>query len=271
MSTIYAKTKQLKKEKDIAGSYLNSLQYFTDFAKENNFKTIEIISFPPFDSNILREIQDNIKNTIKGFDTSYHLPIGEINICALNPDIRKAAINETKNMIDLAEKLNINKTPIHPGSYASMPDIYKLMEHETKKIAEQAITDIHTHSKRKNIELCIENMPFNEPFFHHPDELKPFTEKGINILIDTAHAITSNINPIEFINQFENKISEIHLVDGFKNKPDTHHPLGTGDLNYTAFLDRLKETRFKNPIILETKSEPDINHSVKLLEEKGYL
>lgn len=270
ISTCFAKAKELMKGRDLRRNYLNLLDYFTTFASKNNFKIIEIVSFPPFDADVLLEIKDDIKGRIANFETSYHLPSWEINICAINPYVRKASIDETKRLIDLAKELGIKKVAMHPGCYASMPDVYALLGQQVKNTAQNSILDIFEYCQGKKIELCIENLPFSEPFFQRPEEFELFIDKGIGMLVDTAHAVTSGIDPVNFIRKFGNKVSEVHLVDGFKGKEDMHYTLGVGEVDIPTFLDELVEIKYGGSVILELKSEKDVLDSLNALKKKGY-
>ncbi len=270
MSVCLAKAKELAVGNDLNKTYLNFLDYFTAFASKNGFKTIEIASFPPFDADVLNQIKGEIKEKIKNFETIYHLPSWEINICALNPSVRKASVDETKKLIDLAKYLGIKKVSMHPGCYMAMSDLYVLLGQQVKYVAQKSILDIFEHCKNNGIELCLENLPGNEPFFQKPEEFETIIGKGVSMLVDTAHAVTSNIDPVDFVRKFCSKISEVHLVDGFRGQTDLHHALGTADVNYPAFLDELIKINYKGPIILELKSEKDVHDSLDILKKKGY-
>ncbi len=250
---------------------MDTLEHLTNFASENEFKAIELVSFPPFDAYVLEQITDEIKGKIKKFNASYHLPAWEINIGALNHSIREVSVDETKKLIDLSGNLGIKKVSMHPGSFASFPELYTLLNRQVNLIAQKSVFDIFEYCKNKNIDLTIENLPFGEPLFQKPEDFELFTKKGIGMLLDTAHAVTANVDPMEFIKKFGNRISEIHLVDGFKGQPDIHYALGTGDVNYVAVLDELQRIKYKGPIILEMKSENDVVASLNLLKKKAYL
>lgn len=271
MSVCFAKAREFMKERDLSKAYLNLLNYFTDFASKNNFKIIEIASFPPFDADVLYKIKDEIKKSTAGFEVIYHLPSWEINIGALNSAVRKTAVGETKKLVDLAKELGIKKVSMHPGCYTAMPDVYALLGPQVRAAAQNSVLDIFSYCKNKNLELCIENLPFDEPFFRKPEEFEIFMEKGIGLLVDTAHATTSEVNPVDFVRRFTSKISEVHLVDGFKGKKDTHYALGTGEVNCAEFLDELARIKYKGPVIFELKSEKDLADSIAFLKKQGYF
>lgn len=271
LSLCQNKIKEFLQEANLSQAYVNTLEYFVDFASANGFKLIELTSFPPLNANALNQIKTGIREKIKHFETICHLPSWENNICALNPDIRKVSIEETKKLIDIASDLGITKISMHPGFFTCMPEIYTLFEEQVKNIARKVIFDILKYCQNKNIQLCLENLPNPEPLFRKPEEFESFVEQGVGLLLDTAHAVTSGVDPIDFIKKFGNKIVEVHLVDGFKGKPDIHYPLGKGEVDYVAVLNQLQKIKSQAPVILELKSEKDTIESLKVLKKKKYL
>lgn len=271
MSICFGRAREYGKEKNIGKTYLRLLDYFLNFALKNEIKIIEIGSFPPFDAGVLEKIKSETKRRIEKFKTIYHLPSWEINICAINSGVRKASLQETKKLIKFAKDIGIKRLSLHPGCYTAMPDIYALMTQQVKSIAKETILDIFEKCRNNGLELAIENLPFNEPFFQKPEEFEPFIERGIGMLIDTAHAVTSGVDPIDFVKKFQKKISEVHLVDGFKGKKDIHYALGMGELDYLSFLKELAKIKYKGPIILELKSEKDFFKTLNILKKTKYF
>lgn len=258
-------------EPNLCKVYINLVDYFTKLCVENGFRIIEIGAFPLFDADVLNKMKDDIRQKIAAFDKTYHLPSWEINVCSIHPAIRDAALTETKKQVELASHLGIAKFSMHPGCYAAMPDTYQLLEREVRDIARKSVSDIFEFCRERDLDLSIENLPFNEPFFRRPQEFEGFVSEGMGMLLDTAHSVTSGVDPVDFIKIFGNKISEVHLVDGFKHKRDIHYAIGTGEVKYVEVLDELEKANFDGPIILELKSQDDLFKTMAILKEKGYL
>lgn len=256
------------KGRDLGQACLSILDGFTEFALENGFSMIETGSASLISADLLFPMAAEIKKKISQFEVAiYHLPSGEINIAALHQGIRREAVQETKKHILLCQEIGIAKVVMHPGCFAAMPNIYLLMARETREAAKQSILEIFEYCRAKNVELSIENLPRNEPFFQRPTEFEPFIEKGIGMVLDTVHALTSNVEPFEFITKFGNRIKEVHLTDGFKEDPISHYPVGTGEVNCLAILKRLDEINYEGRIILEVDSKKDLLQSVAYLKE----
>mgnify|MGYP000026371732 CR=1 FL=1 len=256
------------KERDLGEACLSVLDDFIQFALENGFTMIEAGSTSLIGADLLFSIAEEVKKRISRFKTvTYHLPSGEINIAALHQGIRREAVEETKKHILFCQEIGIDKVVMHPGCFVAMPNIYLLMERTIRGAAKESVLEIFEYCRRRNIELSIENLPRNEPFFQKPEEFEPFIEQGIGMVLDSVHALTSHVEPLEFITKFGNKINEVHLTDGFRKDPTGHYPIGTGEVNCLALLERLEEINYRGRIILELDSKKDLLESLLYLKE----
>ena len=254
--------------RDVGEACLSILDDFIEFALENGFRMIEAGSASLIAADLLFPMAAEIKKRVSQFEVvTYHLPSGEINIAALHQGIRREAIQETKKHILLCQEIGIDKVVMHPGCFVAMPNIYLLMERETRQAVKQSIIEIFEYCLARNVELSIENLPCNEPFFQRPAEFEPFIENGVGMVLDTVHALTSNVEPFEFITRFGNRIKEVHLTDGFKGDPVSHYPVGTGEVDCLAVLKRLEEINYEGRIVLEVGSKKDLVKSLTYLRE----
>jgi sugar phosphate isomerase/epimerase len=260
-------------DEDLVAGYLRLLEDFAGFAAEHRFKLIEIeFGFSLIGADQLIPLQKQLKEIIRPFHTvCCHLPLGEINIAALNPEIRKASIAETMKHIDLCMELGISNLIMHPGSFAAMPDRYLLLAAQTRATAEQSVFELSSYCELKHMELSLENLPCNEPLFQRPDEFEPFVNKGIGLTLDTLHAMTSGVDPLDFISRFGRRITEIHLTDGDAGDPHSDCTIGTGVVDCLRVLRKLEEIEFNGRIILEVLSKKALIESTHFLEENGYI
>jgi sugar phosphate isomerase/epimerase len=260
-------------EEDIVKGYISLLEDFARFTLGNHFEIIEIeFGFSLISAKRLYQSVDKLKEIIRPFHTvSCHLPIGEINISAINSLVRRNAIAETKRHIDLCVELGISKLVIHPGSFASMPDRYLLLEGPTREIARHSVFEIYRYCNKRDMELSIENLHCNEPFFQEPDEFEPFIRRGIGMTLDSVHAFSSGVDPLDFIRKFGKKVTEVHLTDGVRGDPISDCPVGSGMVDCLGILQALEEMEFDGMVILEVLSRESLIKSKTFLEGKGYL
>lgn len=258
---------------DLVRGYIDLLEDFARFVLQHGFGTIEIeLGFSVLSADQLHPMVKPLKGIISPFQTvCCHLPLGEINISALNLAVRREAIEETKRHIDLCEELEIKKLVMHPGSFTAMPDRYSMLPDQTREIAGESILDIFSYCEKKSMELSLENLHRNEPLFREPDEFEPFVRKGIGIVLDTVHAFTSGVDPLDFITHFGKQVTEVHLTDGTDDDPFSDSPIGMGLVDCLAVLRKLEEEQFRGVIILEVLSKEALMGSKTFLEENAYL
>ncbi|UCG84441.1 MAG: sugar phosphate isomerase/epimerase [Dehalococcoidia bacterium] len=260
-------------DEELVEGYLGLLEDFAGFAVEHRFELIEIeFGFSLIGADQLIPLQKQLKEIIRPFHTvCCHLPLGEINIAALNPEIRKASIAETKKHIDLCTELGISNLIMHPGSFAGMTDRYLLLAAQTRATAEQSVFEISSYCEQKYLELSLENLSCNEPLFQRPHEFETFIHKGIGMALDTLHAITSGVDPLDYISRFGRRITEVHLTDGDAGDPHSDCTIGTGVVDCPGVLRKLEEIDFDGRIILEVLSKEALIESMRFLEENGYM
>lgn len=257
---------------DISGN--NPQDIYTDLvkktaatAKKLGLSHIELVSFPPFNANVLESAIDELKPILSGFELSFHLPAWEVNPAALNEGIRKAALQEQKAIIDFACKLKIKQFCMHPASFGAMRWAYGWFIEDIKKEAKKSFLDIQSYCDQKRVKLNVENLPLQSMYFTKPNHFKGYVGKKTGLVIDTAHAITVGINPTIFLKQYSSFVQEIHAVDGFSGKPDSHPPLGEGEIDFKEFFNQLKKMKFKGPVVIEMMSEADAQQSLEYLKK----
>ncbi|MEE8374628.1 MAG: sugar phosphate isomerase/epimerase [Dehalococcoidia bacterium] len=260
-------------EEDAVAVYLALLERFTEFVLEQGFDAIEIeLGFSMIKAADLVPAVEQIRKRTSRFRTvSCHLPLGEINISALHPGVRRHSVDETKGHIDLCAELEIAQLVAHPGSFAGAPDRYLLLPHQTKRTAEMSILEISDYCREKHMALSVENLHRGEPLFRNPEDFEPFVREGLGITLDVAHAFGSGVDPLDFIARFGSRITEVHLSDGVDSNPQSHYPLGTGQVDCLAILRELEQVGFGGTIVIEVDSTEDLIGSKMFLQQNGYL
>lgn len=253
--------------------YLSLLDDFAGFVLKNGFDSVEVeFGFSIISAELLLPLTDELREIIRPFrEVSCHLPLGEVNIAALNPAMRREAIAETRRHIDLCGELGIKELVMHPGCFEATPDRYALLEKQTRQVAEHSVFEIADYCKKNHLKLSIENLHRSEALFREPEEFESFIRKGIGMTLDTVHAFVSGVNPLDFITMFGVKITEVHLTDGVASDCYGHCALGAGKVDCLAVLSKLEEIDYDGRIILEVNSKQALIRSKKFLKEKGYL
>ncbi len=260
-------------EEDSVAIYLALLDRFTEFALEQGFDAIEIeLGFSMIRAaDLVPAIQEIRKRTSRFRTVSCHLPLGEINISALHPGVRRHSVDETKDHINLCAELEISQLVIHPGSFAGAPDRYLLLPQQTMRTAETSVLEIADYCRQKHMDLSVENLHSSEPLFRNPEDFEPFVREGLGITLDVVHAFGSGVDPLDFIAKFGSRITEVHLSDGIDSDPQSHYPLGTGQVDCLEILQELEQVGFGGTIVIEVDSTEDLIESKRFLQQNGYL
>jgi len=260
--------KSLRKNPDKLGEiYLTSITNTLTFIDKYNLNYLELISVPPFDSELLTKIERKLAKLIEDKDTIFHLPSWEVDISAMNKGMREAAVNELKKQIDIISNVGVGKFAIHPGSFGSLDYLYKALEEHSRKIILESILQLRDYCKKCASQLFVENLPYHTPLFTRPEEFDKFVEYDVPLVLDTSHAVTAGQNPVDFLKRFKEAVVEIHLVDGFLDKPDKHYALGDGDVNLDEIVKTIKKLRLDPILMLEVVTPQDIEKSMKKLKE----
>jgi len=82
---------------------------------------------------------------------------------------------------------------------------------------------------------------------------------NIGLCLDTGWALDSQIDPVDMIRRFSNRLYGIHFKDFTFDKNDNimESVLGRGELDLQAVLNSLKEIGFKGYVTLEYEGEPE--------------
>lgn len=189
----------------------------------------------------------------------------------LSPVIRKASLDEMLHSLDAAAAVGARKAVLHPGYITGMGVF--VME-TAKKHAGESLAAIVAHAKRRNIQLCFENMFPGYHMFYDPDEFDPLFAAfpDVKMTLDTGHANIEDPSQArlgQFVSRFAPRIGHVHVSDNF-GKKDDHLAVGKGNINFETFVSALKQAGYDDTITLEVFST-DTDDLVKSRERIAYL
>jgi sugar phosphate isomerase/epimerase len=244
-----------KTAKDLENLYLTYIDLATKFALKCGFKIIEVSGLFNNPHEVLLPILKQIKDRIKVFDQiTYHTPIRFISVKAM------------KECIMMGKKLGAKIIVLHPDFLPAPPNSLLPSQRFLRSKPEEML-ELVSFCKKRGLIPCLENMPSEMPKYNRPEDFDFFVKKGAFLTVDTGHAATVNVDPVSFLDRFGKKVKHIHLQDGLVGMPDNHYALGDGDVDYVKFMNKLKEMKFKNLVILELVSENDVIKSLKRLNK----
>ncbi|MHA1617498.1 MAG: cobamide remodeling phosphodiesterase CbiR [Candidatus Njordarchaeales archaeon] len=257
--------------------------YFVEKGIKQGFRHFEITGdiyfFIPnsFNEDILKRLIDFSKKYDASF--SVHLPIWSIELSSPNKKIREASISACIETINVFEDIKPVTYVVHPfGSLAAefsrlrlekgIKDIVlRFFQLFARESLEKIISETGIDPRR----LAIETIEF-------PWELTFELVEAFNttICFDTGHTLSGqpgDIDLMEFLSKYFNKISEIHLHDALPRKSPNdftyidHLPLGEGKLPFCKILEYLMVNSFQGPVVFEL-SYRDVEKSLEAIKSR---
>ncbi|MFC1786480.1 sugar phosphate isomerase/epimerase family protein [Halobacteriota archaeon] len=251
----------------------HNLPAAVEHMRDMEFSCVEVVCEPPFYTNWGTEGAEKEKELIKesldscDLSVSVHAPYHDINISSFNSGIRSEAIRQLREAVDVASYLNAEVLVVHPGFVSSK-------KHPRDKVYEiliRALIDISDYASGEDMVLGLENLSSNpKALAVHSTELIKIIEdvgsKNLRLSFDVAHANTTGIPPIDFIDELGPLIKHVHVSD---NKGSNDHlPIGVGNIDYRSVLSKLIENDYKGFLIIEGWIPSDPDKFVKLSRDE---
>ncbi|MEW5717924.1 MAG: sugar phosphate isomerase/epimerase family protein [Chloroflexota bacterium] len=207
-----------------------------------------------------------------GLILTLHAPNRDVNICSMNPGIRRESIRQMEESLVIAARLEAQVVVMHPGFRSSMRDSLEKTWESFFEIAAALDAKAASYGVRVGIEAMEKQA---KAFFVTPSDLRRFCERtwhATGLTIDLAHAQTV-MAPRDYLAQIPaDRIVHAHCSDS--SPQQTHLPLGSGVLDLPAALSALGK-KFDGIVILEGyvtgQGERIVPANADYLRGLGYL
>ncbi|MHB8063785.1 MAG: sugar phosphate isomerase/epimerase family protein [Ruminiclostridium sp.] len=264
-----------------------SFEQVINFAAENNFSCVELMTWPKGKAERryagvthidVNEVNDEKAAYINDYAKSKGVEITALGYYPnpLDPDIdkREVYIEHIKKMIKAAKKLNIKFINTFIGR-----DKTKNME-ENFKVFKEVWPPIIKLAEENNVKICIENCPMFFSNDEWPSGLNLATSPAIwkrmfeeipsenfGLNFDPSHFIWQKMDYIKPIYNFKDKMFYIHIKDMkvYQDKLDNVGtqalPLeymspkipGLGDVDWARFISALTDIRYTGSACIEVE------------------
>ena len=200
-----------------------------------------------------------------------------------NPELNPDSIERSKRILDLAKDLETNVVTTHIGVVPADPS------HERYKIMQEACAELARYADSVDAHFAIETGP------EIADTLKIFLDslnsKGVAVNLDPANFVmVTGDDPVKAVYTLKDYIVHTHAKDGRRNyyrAPEevyglveaemlaspsfTELPLGTGNVDFPAYLKALDEIGYHGYLTVEREvgdtPEKDIRTAVEFLQK----
>ena len=202
---------------------------------------------------------------LESFNLKYsiHSPFMDVNIAALQNKSRLNSINQIKDSIDLANKIDADVVVIHPGLAPFLANKYfSDIVYET---ANKSIKELGEYGMDLGILATIENMPTFEAMIYYnlPDLHELLTGYDMHMTLDIGHANHAGYPANEM---YFDSIKHIHIHDNFGDD-DAHLALGEGSIDLKCIVNTLEKNNYDGIYIIEVNDYDSIKNSYEYMKE----
>jgi L-ribulose-5-phosphate 3-epimerase len=216
-------------------------------AKECNLDLIEfILDFNDAEENPLLksggiveiiEISQKIDVSVKTICADYFM---EAPLHSSDEKVAEESLNILERLLEAAKVLKITDIVIPCVDQSSLKT-----EASVDRFVQQ-ITKIIPRIEKQGINLSLETDLSPKPFV---ELLNKLNSKNITVNYDIGNSAALGFDPIEELNAYGGRITDIHIKDRMLNGgPVT---LGEGHADFTTFFNKLQEFNYKGPFIMQ--------------------
>jgi sugar phosphate isomerase/epimerase len=229
-----------------------------DAIHDHGFDSIEVCSFPAHldyrNGDDVNRAADKIR-ALGIRPVSFHAPFADrIDITALDPGARHAAVSELIIACEAAAALGVENIVLHPGpEQAGRPpeDEFRTRMHH----AAESLNTVAAKCCKLGVHLVLENMLPHLLFGHINDMLYllgSIRDCEVGACLDTGHALLSGELGM-FIPKLSGHLHMLHVNDN-RGTGDDHLAPGEGHIDWPWLFSELKRHHFQGNLVLELSS-----------------
>ena len=184
--------------------------------------------------HLLRDIAEDFLRFAPSYDLEFsiHAPLSDVNIGAINPRMREAALREVLECLELAHRMGVDLVTIHPGFLSPLT---RLDREAAVAATIDSLKRIDALRQELGLRVALENMPeMPVAMAKNPSELVHFMEgTGLGACFDLGHANTVGNIP-DFL-QIKDRFINMHVHDNMGDW-DRHLVIGEGNIDFRRWL-----------------------------------
>ncbi len=188
--------------------------------------------------HFLRDIIDDFLRLTPSYDLEYsvHAPLSDVNIGAINPRMREAALKEVLDALDIAHRMGIDLMTVHPGFMSPLA----ILDRDTAvQATKESLKAIDARGRDLGIRVALENMPeMPVSMAKVPEELLEFMDgTDLGVCFDIGHANTVGNIP-DFL-AIRDRFINMHVHDNVGDR-DRHMVIGEGNIDFRKWLEAFR-------------------------------
>ena len=202
---------------------------------------------------------------LESFNLKYsiHTPFMDVNIAALQEKSRLNSLEQIKDSINLANRIDAEAVVVHPGLASFLVNKYFL--DDVYKAANESIKELNEYGEDLGVLTTVENMPtFDAMIYKNIDQLDEFLNSiDMGMTLDIGHANHVGYSPEAMI--FDS-IKHVHVHDNFGDD-DAHLALGEGSIDLKCIINALEKKNYKGIYIIEVNDYDSIKKSYDYMKK----
>jgi len=235
--------------------------------KAIGFDTIDIFSDP-------LDIDIKDRRSIKDTCREVRLPVISVCCCALgiadfNPAVQRFHVSRCKAYLDFVYELEAKNLLLVVGEYIWQQEV--IPARAQWQFAADNVRALGEYAARLGVEVAIELEPFKLSIVNTLDKmdqfLKDVNHPAVRANLDISHLALAHTPP-ESIPRLKGRIAHVHFSD-CDGKVHGDLPPGRGVVNFTPYLQQLKNLGFDGTISIELEYSPQPEKIVEWVTE-GY-
>ena len=194
---------------------------------------------------------------------SIHSPFMDVNIAALQYKSRLNSVEQIKNSIDLANKINAEAVVVHPGLAPFLANKYFI--DKVYQYSNESIKELGEYGKDLGVLTTIENMPtFDGMIYQNLKDLHELlVSLDMSMTLDIGHANHAGYCAEAM---YFDSIKHIHCHDNFGDD-DSHLALGEGSIELNTIINTLEKKNFDGIYIIEVNDYDSIKKSYEYMKK----
>ncbi|MCU0851714.1 MAG: sugar phosphate isomerase/epimerase [Thermoplasmata archaeon] len=211
----------------------------------------------------LEVVKDEIRYGKTSFNMKFqvHAPLSDVNIGSVHEPMRRAALDEIKQTIQICRQLDIDMVTVHPGFVQGIAFLNRARALETTKASVMSLAAV---AREHSVRIALENMPanINATCTSASELLEAIGDSGIGICFDMGHANTAG--QLDQMLALVDRFANVHLHNN-EGQWDQHNKVDDGSADLAKVVSVLKRS-YKGNIIVEATDLESGTDSKRTLE-----
>jgi sugar phosphate isomerase/epimerase len=243
---------------------------------ENGFRRFQLLAMAPHldpwatGEKAIADIRRAVASC-KGEILAVDLPSSDINLASTTPRAVDFAVETYLRAMDIASAVGARWLTVNSGRrHILLPPPDNRLVH----IYRDALERLVDAAKQRGLRILIENIPGT--VLEEAATLGAFLDEEnygiVDVLYDVTNATAIGEDPLEGLDILGDKIHLMHLSDAPAGAW-RHGPIGSGDIDFRALLEKLLRMGYNRDVVLELVSEQthiDLLESRERLKQLGW-